>query len=156
MSYHPNLHPSVWRDGKHNNRRSTSMSSFVAPSAPGDGIKWVDHLGSLLLIDVLGVEADIKTVHGLSTAVRANVAVVDGNKEGETYDDTLIFPKILASQTKNNVGSKVLGRLSQGNAKAGQSAPWILAEATPDDIAKAEAWVAANAKPAVTSAEAPF
>lgn len=137
-------------------KKEKHMSMFATPSAPGDGIKWADHLGALLLVDVLGIEAGMQTVHGPTDAVRANVAVIDGTGAGATYDDTLIFPKILASQTKNNVGQKVLGRLSQGAAKPGQSAPWILAEATADDIAKAEAWVKQNQAPAVTSAQAPF
>ena len=132
------------------------MSPFATPSAPSGGVDLKEHLGSLLLVEVLGQEHDVKTVHGLTDPVRANVSVIDGNKADETYDDTLLFPKVLISQLKNNVGQKVLGRLSQGNAKAGQDPPWILAEATPDDIAKAEAWVTANAKPAVTSASAPF
>lgn len=131
------------------------MSTFTAPSAPGSGIQFADHLGALLLIEVEGVEVGIKTSFGDSDAVKANVHVIDGNGAGESYDDTLIFPKILQSQLKKSVGQKVLGRLGQGTAKPGQSAPWLLNEASADDIAKAETWVAAN-KPAVTSAAAPF
>jgi len=50
----------------------------------------------------------------------------------------------------------VLGRLGQGQGKPGQSAPWLLQEASADDIAKAEAWVRQNATPIVQSAQAPF
>jgi hypothetical protein len=39
------------------------------------------------------------------------------------------------------IGQKVLGRLGQGQGKPGQSAPWLLNEATAEDITKAEAWV---------------
>lgn len=136
------------------------MSGFATPSAPSGGIDFKNYNGSLLLIDVLAVEAHVPTVHTKpgeqSPAVRANVAVIDGPGAGEKFDDTLIFPKILQSQTKAHVGEKVLGRLGQGVAKPGQSAPWQLAEATAADIAKAEAWVQANAKPTVTSAAPPF
>lgn len=132
------------------------MSMFAAPSAPSGGITWADHKGALLLIDVKSFEPGIATSFGTTDAVKADVTVIEGTGAGESYNDTLIFPKILVSQTKSQIGSKILGRLSQGQAKAGQSAPWLLDAAGPADIAKAEAWVAAQAKPAVQSAVAPF
>jgi hypothetical protein len=132
------------------------MTGFKAPAAPGDGITWANHLGALLLVEVVAQEHGVSTVHGPADPVRANVAVIDGPGAGDTYEDTLIFPKLLISQTKGSVGQKVLGRLGQGNQKPGQSAPWLLQEASAEDIAKAEAWVAANSKPAVTSAAPPF
>lgn len=131
------------------------MSTFATPAAPGAGISLADHVGALLLIDVIGVETGIKTVHGDSDAIKANVNVLEGTGSPADYDETLIFPKVLQSQLRKSVGQKVLGRLGQGVAKPGQSAPWVLNEATAEDIAKAEAWVAKNA-PAVTSAAAPF
>lgn len=130
--------------------------SFAAPAAPSGGIEWAQFKGSLLLIDVLSQEHGVQTVHGSTDPVRANVAVIDGPGAGETFDDTLIFPKVLIGQTKSKIGEKVLGRLGQGIAKPGQSAPWQLDAASADDIAKAEAWVRANAKPTVTSAAPPF
>lgn len=129
---------------------------FAAPAAPSGGIELKEHLGSLLLVEVLAQEHGVNTAHGPADPVRANIAVIEGTKAGETYDDALLFPKVLISQLKGQVGQKVLGRLGQGTAKPGQSAPWVLNEATPEDIAKAEAWVQQNAKPAVTSAQAPF
>lgn len=129
--------------------------AFAAPSAPGEGIQFKDHLNALLLIEVLGFEEKIKTSFGENDAVRANVHVIEGAGAGESYEDTLIFPRLLVSQTKKSIGEKVLGRLGQGNAKPGQSAPWILAEANATDIATAEAWVAAHA-PSVTTAAPPF
>ena len=129
---------------------------FEKPAAPGEGINWADHKGSLLLVDVITQEHGVTTVHGLADPVRANVAVIDGPGAGQTYNDTLIFPKVLIGQTKSMAGKKVLGRLTTGNQKPGQSPPWMLAEATDEDIRKAEAWVAANSKSAVTSAQAPF
>lgn len=132
------------------------MSSFSTPAAPSGGIDWANFKGSLLLVEVLAQEHGVQTVHGLADPVRANVKVIDGPGAGDSYDDTLIFPKVLIGQTKSKVGEKVLGRLGQGVAKPGQSAPWQLDAASAEDIAKAEAWVAANSKPAVTSAAPPF
>ena len=129
---------------------------FTAPSAPSGGITWGDHKGALLLVEPQSFEAGVQTSFGAADAVKATVHVLDGEGAGESYTDTLIFPKLLVSQTKNALGEKVLGRLSQGSAKPGQSAPWLLSEATADDITKAEAWVKEHEKPAVTSAAAPF
>lgn len=128
------------------------MSSFASPSAPSGGITWADHKGELLLIEPQSFEADITTAFGLADAVKATVSVVGGDA---TYEDTLIFPKILVSQTKGQLGAKILGRLGQGTAKPGQSAPWQLEEASPEDIATAEKWLAEK-KPTVTSAAAPY
>lgn len=128
---------------------------FSSPASPSAGIDLKEHIGALLLIDVQSLEVGIKTVHGDNDAISCDVHVLDGPGEGTSYDGTLIFPKVLVGQLKRSIGEKVLGRLGQGVAKPGQSAPWILNEASVEDIAKAEAWVASN-KPSVTSAQAPF
>ena len=130
------------------------MSDFVSASAPSGGIDWSDYKGKLLVIEPLSYETGIKTSFGDADAVRANVHVLTGPAESEDYEDTLIFPKLLVGQTKNQIGRKVVGRLGQGVAKPGQSAPWVLEPATEDDIAKAREWDAKR-KPAFTSA-APF
>lgn len=136
------------------------MTGFATPAAPSGGLDFKALHGALLLIDVLAVEDHVPTVHTKpgekSPAVRANVTVLDGDQANETFEDTLIFPKILQSQVRARVGQKVLGRLTQGQAKPGQSAPWQLAEATQADITVAEAWVAANTGPAVVGAKPPF
>lgn len=134
------------------------MSGFAAPAAPSGGLDFQALNTKLLLVEVLAVEDHVPTVHTKpgekSPAVRANVTVLDGDPAGETFEDTLIFPKILQSQIRAKVGQKVLGRLTQGQAKPGQSAPWVLAEATPADVSVAEAWVAKNTAPAFTGADA--
>lgn len=112
---------------------------FNDPTTPGQGIKWEHYNGALLIIDVHGVKNDITTTFGLSDAVAATVTIADGPEAGRVYADTLIFPKILQSQTSSKVGSKVLGRLGQGVAKPGQSAPWMLNPATDQDKAQAGA-----------------
>lgn len=131
------------------------MSPFATPAAPGGGIKWEDHKGALLLIEVLGVQYGVKTAFGESDAVEANITVLDGNGKGERYDAALIFPKLLVAQTKGQVGAKILGRLGQGQAKVGQSAPWLLQEASAADTQLAEEWVKAN-QPTTQAPAAPF
>jgi hypothetical protein len=114
-----------------------SNDPFGAPSS-ASGITWADLKGALLLFTVRGIEAEINTVHGPSSAVRSDVVVLDDKgtaPTGESFGDTLVFPKVLQSQIKGSVGGMVLGRLGQGEAKKGQSAPWMLSEATEADKA---------------------
>lgn len=128
---------------------SPQNDPFAAPSS-ASGIEWKDLKGALLLVKVNGFEAEIKTVHGNSSAVRADVIVLDdkGEVAAETvYGDTLIFPKVVQSQVKNS--TMVLGRLGQGEKKPGQSPPWMLSEATEADKEIGRAYLA-------KTSEAPF
>lgn len=86
------------------------------------------------------------------------MAVLDGEHKGEVHDDVLIFPRVLQSQLAAAVGAAdpaVVGRLGQGTAKPGKSAPWLLAEPTPDDLATAAKYEAYAAKRAA-EVEEPF
>lgn len=119
---------------------------FVTPPPPGGNAIDLNPLqGSLLVIEVTGIEEDVQTAFSEagkpSPAVRANVAVVDGNGAGESYDDVLIWPRYLQGQLRRNVGKKVLGRLTRGVPKqAGQSPPWELSPASNDDLTRATEW----------------
>lgn len=108
-------------------------SPFAAPAAPGTGIKWQEVNSALLLIEPKSVEENIKTDYGTTDAVLADIVVLDGDQAGEEYPDCLIFPKVLQGQLKRQLGQKVLGRVTQGVGKPGQSPPWMLAEATAQD-----------------------
>jgi hypothetical protein len=116
------------------------MSQFASP-ASATGIDWSELNGQLLIINVTEVVKDINTSLGVRDAVRATVTVVDG----ATYQDTLVFPKVLLSQLSPLVGQTVLGRLGQGQAKPGQNPPWTLTEATPEDQKAAAAFIAGQA-----------
>jgi hypothetical protein len=118
--------------------------SFSDP-ATATGIEWKELNGSLLLFTVHSHEHDIKTVHGNTSAIRADVVVLDGEYEGTVYVDTLVFPKVLQTNLKAAVGGKlVLGRLGQGQKKPSQSPPWILNTATPADKKTAQAYLDAQ------------
>lgn len=108
------------------------MTEFAAP-ATATGIKWAEVKGSLVTVKVHSVETGIQTAFGLADAVRGDVTIVDGPSAGDEYNDCLIFPKGLQSQLRPNVGKTVLGRVGQGAAKPGQSAPWLLQAATDAD-----------------------
>lgn len=139
------------------------MSEFVSAAPPSGGITWADHKGALLIIEPLSFEQGIQTAFGDADAVKANVYVLTGPDTAEEYPEALIFPKLLASQAKANIGKKVVGRLAQGQAKPGQSAPWMLDPATPEDIEKAKGYLASRgvtpapaAHEAAPGAAAPF
>lgn len=115
--------------------------SFSGP-ATSTGIDYGEVNGALLLFDVLEVRPTVTTTLGEKDAVACNVAVLDGPHSGDTYDDALIFPRVLQSQLRSKVGGKVLGRLGQGVAKPGQNPPWQLAEPTDADRKVGLAWLA--------------
>lgn len=119
------------------------MSNPFAAPASANGITWADLLGRLLVIEPKALERDIQTSLGAKDAVRADVHVIDGTSP-ESNEDVLIFPRVLISQTSSKVGEKVLGRLGQGQAKPGQSAPWMIQAPTEADIATGTAWLEAR------------
>jgi hypothetical protein len=131
--------------------------TFADPAAP-TGIEFKDHQGALLMFEVLGVEDHVPTSvtkpGEKSPAVRANVTVLDGTNAGGVFDDALVFPKVLQGQLRSRVGQLVLGRLTLGLAKPGQSAPWKLEPATDQDKAKAEEYLRTKTVPQVSSAAA--
>lgn len=132
-----------------------SNDPFDSP-ASSVGIRWDELNGRLLLIIPLSKESDIKTDYGVAEAIRANVVVLDDEGAPTEFRDTLIFPKILQSQVRANVGTgrANLGRLGQGNKKPGQSPPWRLSDPTDADKDVARSYYAgAPAKPAETPAE---
>lgn len=128
---------------------------FAAPAA-ASGIDLKALNGALLLIEPAAIEEDISTVHGPSSAIRADVSVLDGALQGEVYEDTLLFPKVLQGQLRPRLGQKVLGRLGQGVAKPGQSAPWTLNEATDQDKQVATAFLNQRTTNQTAAPAAPF
>jgi hypothetical protein len=121
-----------------------TASPFAAP-ATTSGIDWKTVNGALLYIEPLGSEK-VTSSYGESDVVRSNIVVLDGPSAGDRYDDCLVFPKVLANQLRPKIGEKVLGRLGQGQAKSGQSAPWLLAEATASDIEIGRAYLDAQSR----------
>lgn len=118
------------------------MGKQITSAVQSAGIEWAEFVDKLFVVEPLEVEKDINTQHGTTDAVRANVWVLLGKNKTEEFEDTLIFPRVLQSQTRRKIGSIVVGRLTQGEKKKGQNAPWVLAEATPDDLKKASKFLA--------------
>ena len=122
------------------------MSMFSQPSQ-GDKFTVSEHIGSLCLFFVHDVRAAINTSFGDKEAVACDIHVLDGPGAGEISHDALIFQGALIGSLRSAVGGDpVLARISQGVAKPGQNPPYILAEYTTEDAAKAEAYLTERAK----------
>lgn len=132
------------------------MTSPFATPASASGIDYKDLNGSLLLVEPTAFESGINTSLGVKDAVRGNITVLDGTNAGTVHEDVLIFPRVLIGQLRTRVGQKVLGRLGQGVAKPGQSAPWMLQEATPADQAIGLAYLQQNTLAQPAAAQPPF
>lgn len=117
--------------------------SFAEP-ASASGIAYETLLGDLLIVDVTDLVKDITTDYGTKDAIRATITVLDSDLAGATYEDVLVFPKVLQSQLRPNMGRRVLGRLSQGEAKKGQKPPWKLTQATDEDKEAAAKFMASQ------------
>jgi len=107
--------------------------------APATGGKITEFDGALLLITPTELREAIQTVHGPSDAIVCDVAVLDGRDAGTEQTGVMVFPKVLQGQLKAKIGTgrMVLGRLGRGQAKPGQSAPWVLGDPTEQDKATA-------------------
>lgn len=128
------------------------MSMFTSPGAAGGGWTVADADGHLVVIDVHSLERDIPTSLGDRDAIKATVHDITA---GETFDDTLIFPKVLIGSLKTRIGQKVLGTIGQGVAKPGQNAPWVLFDASGDPAAvdQATAYLTGQVATTLTAAD---
>lgn len=119
------------------------MTQFSDPSQGGDSLKPSDVLGHLLIVRPLEHVFGIVTTFGEKDAIRCDVGDVTAN---EIHKDVLWFPGGLVGSLKNSIGSTILATMTQGTAKPGQSAPWMLAGASADPaaVAKASAWLDVN------------
>jgi hypothetical protein len=107
------------------------MTVFAAPAAGGGSdVRPADLEGHLLVVEPLEYVASIPTSMGDKDAVRVTIHDIT---DTATYEDVLWFPKVLVGSLKGRVGQKVLAVLGKGTAKPGQSAPWILVDATTDN-----------------------
>lgn len=118
-------------------------------------VPFADLDGALLLFTVHEETGEIQTTFGPSTAIRADVAVLDGPDKGATYPDALVFPRKLQSQLRRSIGEMVLGRLGKGAGKPGQNPPYELRASSDADKAIADRYLAYRAEQQVT-AEEPF
>lgn len=98
-----------------------------------------DHVGQLVLVEATGHAENVVTASGVSDLIEGDVTVLHDNGAVERIENAAIFGKVLVSTLKGSVGTgrPVLGRIGQGVAKGGNSAPWVLDQ--PSDADKARA-----------------
>lgn len=115
-------------------------------NAPSEGEFFTikNHVGALVILAVNEYLPAFTTSMGVSPAVKAEVAIIDGPGEGQRYPDALFFGKKIVPQMKTQVGSVILGRIITGTARPGQSAPYQLAKASLEDAELANKWVEEN------------
>ena len=124
-----------------------STDPFSGP-ASASGVKITEFEGRLLLITPTSYEEGIDTAYGEKDAVKANLVVIDEDNpaNSEQHEGILMFQGRLIGQTKPFVGKGlVLGRLGKGEAKKGQSAPWMLLDPSDDEKKIGRAYLASVA-----------
>ncbi len=107
-----------------------------------------EYLGKLMLIWPTNVMRNVQTSQGIvDTVVECDLAVIDKidplTGQPEYLQGVRLWWTVLANQTKNEVGGKVLGRLGQGANTKG-SPPWLLQDWTDQDAAMAQQYEAAH------------
>ena len=101
---------------------------FTSPGTTSSAdVKPADLEGHLLVVEPQEYVENIPTSMGDKDAVRVRIHDIS---EQVTHEDVLWFPKVLVGSLKGRVGQKVLAVLGKGTAKPGQSAPWVLIDAT--------------------------
>lgn len=121
---------------------------FDAPTT-GTSISPVDVENHVLVVEPIEFCPKVTTAFGESDAVRFTVHDIT---DQTTYTDVLWFSKALVGMGQRNIGKRLLGVMGKGEAKPGQSAPWILIDATGNETAVQAATVYLNSQTAATIA----
>ena len=111
---------------------------FASPGTggSGDSLAPADVEGHVLVVEPTEYVASITTSFGDKDAIRCTVHDITTQA---TSADVLWFPGGIFGALKGRIGQRVLGVMSKGTAKAGQSAPWILVDASGNEQAVAAA-----------------
>lgn len=105
---------------------------FASPAGMGEGHKIKDDMGAAVLVRPESFTANMKTDSGESDVIRCDWAVLDGPNQGALRSNALIFNKGMVRDLKKVLDGPQLflvGRVYEGNAKKGQSAPVLFADA---------------------------
>jgi hypothetical protein len=123
---------------------------FDSPSVGGGSVRAADLEGHVLVVEPLEHVQSISTSFGDKDAIRVNVYDIT---DKETHTDVLFFGTALIGSLKKDIGKKLLGKMSKGEAKPGQSAPWILVDLTGNEkaVAAATAYMTAQAKASLSA-----
>lgn len=122
------------------------MEAFASPASASAGPKPADLQGQLLIFKPIEYRSGIDTVNGPADAISCDIINLDTNEE---HGDVLFFNIAIRNALRSLIGQRVLGRIQQGIAKPGKTAPWIIVDASTDAtaIAKAQAYKPGAATP---------
>jgi hypothetical protein len=110
---------------------------FDAPTMGStNSVRPADLEGHVVVVEPLEYVSSISTTFGETDAIRVNVHDIS---EKASHDDVLFFSTALVGSFKRDIGKKLLGKLGKGDAKPGQSPPWILVDLTSNEKAVAAA-----------------
>lgn len=125
---------------------------FSAPAA-GSVLKPAEIEGHLLVVEPTEYIEKMSTQMGESDAVRCTVHDITSKT---THDGVLWFSTVLVGSLRSRIGAKVLGVMAKGVAKPGQTAPWVLQDASgvPEAVKAAQEYLATSA-PAQPAGAAP-
>lgn len=95
----------------------------------------------LLVVEPTEYIEKMSTQMGESDAVRCTVHDITSKT---THDEVLWFSTVLVGSLRSRIGAKVLGVMGKGVAKPGQTAPWILQDASgvPEAVKAAQEYLA--------------
>lgn len=125
---------------------------FDAPSVGnGNSVRPADVEGHVIVCQPIEYVGSMSTSFGETDAIRLTVHDIS---EKESHDDVLWFSAALVGSLKRDIGKMVLGKMGKGDAKAGQSAPWVIIDLTSNEKAVAAASKYMNERTA-TSLSAP-
>lgn len=115
---------------------------FSAPAA-GSVLKPAEIEGHLLVVEPTEYIEKMSTQMGDSDAVRCTVHDLN---DKTTHEEVLWFSTVLVGALRTRIGEKVLAVMSKGVAKPGQTAPWVLQDASsvPEAVEAAKAYLAAR------------
>lgn len=121
---------------------------FSAPSGIS-GEKITQFNGELLMVKPTEVIPEMNTKRGLAKdVVRADVAVLSGERAGEHIKDMLVFQQALKRELIKVLDAHqnpyLLGRLGQSAAKEGKDPAWIFVAYYEADVEAARAWLKVN------------
>lgn len=116
---------------------------FSAPAA-GSVLKPAEIEGHLLVVEPTEYIETMPTQRGDSDAIRCTVHDITTST---THPEVLWFSTVLVGSLRSRIGAKVLGVMGRGVAKPGQTAPWVLNDAStnPEAVKAAQDYLGGQA-----------
>lgn len=102
------------------------MTQFGEPST-GSLVKPAELISHLIVVRPTGYKTEVNTSLGVKDAVEVDI---DDIETGESYEGGLLFNGALIGAFKGAIGTQLLGRIVLGQAKPGQSPPYLFESAT--------------------------